>query len=219
MFKARRTRTSSNGGRWTFRGTNHRAWAGFSRTWSPRGPSSARRPGGGVSNIQSAWPFSTEVTCASASNPNSYRIASGAADGCAASDQGVKYGLRSSTRAWFGSYAAIRYGPLPGTAAVPASWPGAASGRMLACGRASFCRNSGSSRVSVMATVSPSARTPGSVQATGAARQASAPSIAPKKVAAVGLPTRKMRRNEATTSAGRTAEPSENRTPGRSWNR
>ena len=63
--------------------------------------------------------------------------------------------------------------------------------------------------------VAPSAVTPGSGQGPGWAMQSGAPSIAPKKHSAVGLPTAKMRRNEATTSAAVTGASSEKRTPGR----
>src|SRR5206468_4316678 len=113
---------------------------------------SLRRSDGGVSNIQSAWPFSTAVTSASVLRPNFCTITSGLPAGCASADHTLKNGLWTSLISLFGLYVANLYGPVPG-GGICTSLLGVDDGRMNANGTASWSRNSGSAFVRWKVTV------------------------------------------------------------------
>jgi hypothetical protein len=65
----------------------------------------------------------------------------------------LKFGLRSSTSWWFGSYFVNLYAPVPGSSAVPASLFGVPTGRIVACGTAILSSHSASGRVRWNVTV------------------------------------------------------------------
>src|SRR5690348_12145779 len=106
-------------------------------------PSSFRRSAGIGSKTQSAWLFSTAVTSASTESPNFCVITSGMPAGCAAEDQTLKYGLRTSLISLFGAYSVHLYGPVPGGGKLR-FFVGVDAGRMYANGTPSLSRNSGS---------------------------------------------------------------------------
>src|SRR6266550_3191442 len=120
------------------------AVSGLTWTWSAYFVDiSFNRSAGGESNIQSAWPFSTWVTCASAERPNFCTITSGLPAGCASFDHSLKLGFRTSLSSLFGLYSAHSYGPVPGGGILTSVF-GVPVGRMNANGTESWSRNSGS---------------------------------------------------------------------------
>src|SRR6266536_1087026 len=166
------------------------AVSGLTCTWSAYLVEiSLSRSDGGVSNIQSAWPFSTWVTSASAERPNFWMITSGLPFGCASFDHSLKFVLRTSLISLFGLYSTHLYGPVPG-GGIWTSLFGVPVGRMNANGTASWSRNSGSPfvRWNVTVLLASSATTPWSrLHVAGVFRQASPPTITLYQEPAFGL--------------------------------
>src|SRR3954468_287804 len=91
------------------------AVSGLTWTWSAYfSLISGSRSDGGLSNIQSAWPFSTCVTCDSGVSPNFCRITSGLPSGCASFDHSLKNVFSQPRICLRGLYSTHLYGPVPG---------------------------------------------------------------------------------------------------------
>src|SRR5919197_1043715 len=177
----------------TFIAMYQTAVSGFTWTWSPYFVEiSFRRSEGGVSNIQSAWPFSTWVTSASAERPNFWMITSGLPFGCASFDHSLKNVFRTSLICLFGLYWTNLY------------------------------RNSGSPFVKWNVTVPLASLTTtplSRLHVFGLLTQASPPTMTLYQVPAFGLwPILKSRSNVYLTSLAFSSLPSENLIPLRSVN-
>src|SRR6478672_3281945 len=196
------------------------AVSGLTWTWSAYFVDiSFNRSAGGGSNIQSAWPFSTWVTCASAERPNFCTITSGLPAGCASFDHSLKLGLRTSLSSLFGLYSTHLYGPVPGGGILTSVF-GVPVGRMNAKGTESWSRNSGSLFVRWNVTLpdASSMTTPWSrLQLFGVLTHASPPTITLYQVPAFGLwPILNRRSNVYLTSLAFSVLPFENLIPLRS---
>ena len=197
------------------------AVSGLTCTWSPYFVEiSFRRSEGGLSNIQSACPFSTWVTSASVERPNFWMITSGLPFGCASFDHSLKFGFRTSFICLFALYSTHLYGPVPG-GGMWTSLFGVPVGRMNANGTASLSKNSGSPfvRWNVTVPAASSATTPfDRSQVDGVFTHASPPTITLYQVPAFGLwPILNSRSNVYLTSLGFSSFPSENLIPLRMW--
>src|SRR3954453_8316922 len=190
------------------------AVSGLTWTWSAYFVDiSFNRSAGGGSNTQSAWPFSTWVTCASLERPNFWTITSGLPSGCASADHSLNSGFRTSLSALLGLYSAHLYGPVPG-GGIFTSVFGVPVGRMNANGTPSWSRNSGSLLVRWNGTLPVWSLTtmPGSrLRGLGAFPPGPPPWIPLLQVPAFGLcPILKRRSNVSLTSLAFSSLPFEN---------